>query len=133
MTKLKACLDTTNSTFFIAEYPSHSTTQHVTFTEDGTGTGKVGTTLYVAPELTGNASKSVYNQKVDMYTLGIILFEMCQPPFDTSMERAQTIMALRNPSIIIPECMLQDSKYEKTVKVSFCIKSCTHILILFNC
>ncbi|XP_064550119.1 eIF-2-alpha kinase GCN2 isoform X1 [Drosophila montana] len=100
-----------------AEYPSHSTTQHVTFTEDGTGTGKVGTTLYVAPELTGNASKSVYNQKVDMYTLGIILFEMCQPPFDTSMERAQTIMALRNPSIIIPECMLQDSKYEKTVKM----------------
>ncbi|EDW16491.1 eIF-2-alpha kinase GCN2 [Drosophila mojavensis] len=100
-----------------AEYPSHSTVQHVTSTEEGTGTGKVGTTLYVAPELTGNASKSVYNQKVDMYTLGIILFEMCQPPFDTSMERAQTIMALRNPSIVIPKSMLQDPKYEKTVKM----------------
>lgn len=103
--------------YLLAEYPSHSTVQHVTSTEDGTGTGKVGTTLYVAPELTGNASKSVYNQKVDMYTLGVILFEMCQPPFDTSMERAQTIMALRNPSIVIPESMLQDTKYEKTVKV----------------
>ncbi|EDV94516.1 GH19296 [Drosophila grimshawi] len=100
-----------------AEYPTHSVAQHVTSTEDGTGTGKVGTTLYVAPELTGNASKSVYNQKVDMYTLGIILFEMCQPPFDTSMERAQTIMQLRNASIVIPESMLQDSKYEKTVKM----------------
>lgn len=90
----------------------------ITSAEDGTGTGKVGTTLYVAPELTGNASKSVYNQKVDMYTLGIILFEMCQPPFDTSMERAQTIMALRNVSINIPDAMLKDPKYEKTVKVN---------------
>lgn len=100
-----------------AEFPTHSATQHVTSTEDNTGTGKVGTTLYVAPELTGNASKSVYNQKVDMYTLGIILFEMCQPPFDTSMERAQTIMALRTTSIVIPEQMLQDPKNEKTIKV----------------
>ncbi|ALC47839.1 Gcn2 [Drosophila busckii] len=99
------------------EYPTQSFTQHATSTEDGTGTGKVGTTLYVAPELTGNASKSVYNQKVDMYTLGIILFEMVQPPFDTSMERAQTIMALRSSSIVIPEDMLQESKYEKTVKM----------------
>ncbi|XP_043655255.1 eIF-2-alpha kinase GCN2 [Drosophila teissieri] len=89
----------------------------ITSAEDGTGTGKVGTTLYVAPELTGNASKSVYNQKVDMYTLGVILFEMCQPPFDTSMERAQTIMALRNVSINIPDAMLKDPKYEKTVKM----------------
>lgn len=100
-----------------AEYPTHSGTHHVTSTEDNTGTGKVGTTLYVAPELTGNASKSVYNQKVDMYTLGIILFEMCQPPFDTSMERAQTIMALRTTSIVIPEQMLQDAKNEKTIKI----------------
>lgn len=52
-----------------------------------------------------------------MYTLGIILFEMVQPPFDTSMERAQTIMALRSPNIVIPEQMLADSKNEKTIKV----------------
>ncbi|KAH8310513.1 hypothetical protein KR044_001731 [Drosophila immigrans] len=100
-----------------AEYPTHSVSQQVTSTEENTGTGKVGTTLYVAPELTGNASKSVYNQKVDMYTLGIILFEMCQPPFDTSMERAQTIMALRTTAIVIPDKMLQDAKNEKTIKM----------------
>ncbi|XP_068157751.1 eIF-2-alpha kinase GCN2 [Drosophila tropicalis] len=101
------------------ENPSHQTphVHQITSTEDGTGTGKVGTTLYVAPELTGNASKSVYNQKVDMYTLGIILFEMCQPSFDTSMERTQTIMALRSIAITIPESMLQDVKYEKTVQM----------------
>ncbi|XP_017089364.2 eIF-2-alpha kinase GCN2 isoform X1 [Drosophila bipectinata] len=99
------------------ELPAHVPTHNITSAEDGTGTGKVGTTLYVAPELTGNASKSVYNQKVDMYTLGIILFEMVQPPFDTSMERASTIMALRNVSINIPDAMLKDPKYEKTIKM----------------
>lgn len=52
-----------------------------------------------------------------MYTLGIILFEMVQPPFDTSMERAQTIMALRSANIVIPEKMLVDGKNEKTIKV----------------
>lgn len=91
---------------------------HITSTEDGTGTGKVGTTLYVAPELTGNASKSTYNQKVDMYTLGIILFEMCNPPFGTGMERAETIINLRSPKIIFPDSMLTNNKYEKTVRVS---------------
>ncbi|KAI8044028.1 hypothetical protein M5D96_000177 [Drosophila gunungcola] len=97
------------------EYAAPVPVNQIISADDGTGTGKVGTTLYVAPELTGNASKSIYNQKVDMYTLGIILFEMCQPPFDTSMERAQTITALRNESINIPETMLKDPKYEKTM------------------
>ncbi|XP_013102234.2 eIF-2-alpha kinase GCN2 [Stomoxys calcitrans] len=90
---------------------------NITSTEDGTGTGKVGTTLYVAPELTGNASKSTYSQKVDMYTLGIILFEMCHCPFSTGMERAETIINLRSPAIVIPEYMLQNSKNEKTIKL----------------
>lgn len=85
------------------------------------GTGLVGTTLYVAPELTGNASKSVYNQKVDMFTLGIILFEMCLPPFGTAMERVQTIVNLRTPKIVLPEVMItQSNKYEKTIKVAYC-------------
>lgn len=97
---------------------------HITSTEDGTGTGKVGTTLYVAPELTGNASKSTYNQKVDMYTLGIILFEMCNPPFGTGMERAETIISLRSPSINVPDNLLKNNKYEKTVKVSLSKRYC---------
>uniref|UniRef100_A0A1I8NAC2 non-specific serine/threonine protein kinase n=1 Tax=Musca domestica TaxID=7370 RepID=A0A1I8NAC2_MUSDO len=89
----------------------------ITSMEDGTGTGKVGTTLYVAPELTGNASKSTYSQKVDMYTLGIILFEMCHSPFATGMERAETIIKLRSPNIVIPDYMLTNPKNEKTVKL----------------
>lgn len=59
-----------------------------------------------------------------MYTLGIILFEMAQPPFDTSMERAQTIMALRSANIVIPEKMLVDSKNEKTIKVRNTLARC---------
>lgn len=40
--------------------------------EDVTGslTGQVGTALYVAPELS-NTTKAVYNQKVDIYSLGM--------------------------------------------------------------
>ncbi|XP_036323634.1 eIF-2-alpha kinase GCN2 [Rhagoletis pomonella] len=103
------------------EQASHQYSIQVASIEDGTGTGKVGTTLYVAPELTGNASKSTYSQKVDMYTLGIILFEMSQPPFQTGMERVQTIVALRTTAIVIPDAMLSDNRYEKTVKILRCL------------
>lgn len=37
---------------------------------DGSMTGHVGTALYVAPELC-SSSRVVYNQKVDIYSLGI--------------------------------------------------------------
>lgn len=52
-----------------------------------------------------------------MYTLGIILFEMSNPPFETGMERVKTILALRSSSIIIPDNMLKEPKYQKTVEV----------------
>lgn len=37
---------------------------------DGSLTGQVGTALYVAPELS-STSKAIYNQKVDIYSLGM--------------------------------------------------------------
>lgn len=80
-------------------------------------TGKVGTALYVAPELTGNASRATYNQKVDLYSLGIILFEMSSPPLTTGMERVQTLAALRSKDIIFPQYMLDDTKYSQEVTV----------------
>ena len=59
-------------------------------------TGKVGTTLYAAPELGNGASVRVkYSQKVDLYSLGIIFFEMCSEPFSTKMERALVLSNLR--------------------------------------
>uniref|UniRef100_A0A182MN55 non-specific serine/threonine protein kinase n=1 Tax=Anopheles culicifacies TaxID=139723 RepID=A0A182MN55_9DIPT len=80
-------------------------------------TGKVGTALYVAPELTGNASRSTYNQKVDLYSLGIILFEMSSSPLNTGMERVKTLMDLRSDAVRLPEMLLSDVRYSRLVQV----------------
>lgn len=56
--------------------------------ESGSQTGCVGTSYYVAPELTSEiASKSIYGTKSDIYSLGMIYFEMKHPSFGTGMER----------------------------------------------
>ena len=39
-----------------------------------------------------------YNVQADMYSLGIILFEMFHPPFETYMERSETLAKLRGDS-----------------------------------
>jgi translation initiation factor 2-alpha kinase 4 len=50
-------------------------------------TGGVGTTFYRAPEQEGNFLRkkgdSDYNMQADIYSMGIILFEMLHPPFST--------------------------------------------------
>jgi len=42
---------------------------------------------------------SVYDEKTDIYSLGIILFELCHPPFITMMERVTSISTLRQQRI----------------------------------
>ncbi|XP_046628055.1 eIF-2-alpha kinase GCN2 [Neodiprion virginianus] len=68
----------------------------------GSMTGQVGTALYTAPELSSKVAKAIYNQKVDIYSLGIILFEMCYKPLDTGMERVKVLLNLRSREIILP-------------------------------
>lgn len=80
-------------------------------------TGQVGTALYTAPELSGNASKSTYNQKVDLYSLGVIFFEMCTPPLQTGMERVKTIAALRTPEVVLPDGILLDESNKNEVEL----------------
>ncbi|GMF70165.1 unnamed protein product [Aspergillus oryzae] len=67
---------------------------------EGDFTRSLGTTYYVAPEMksgfTGN-----YNDKVDMYSLGVIFFEMCYP-LGTGMERDQTLRAIREKEHTLP-------------------------------
>jgi serine/threonine protein kinase len=53
-------------------------------------TGGVGTTFYRAPEQEGLATKvkghkhdSSYDSKADLFSMGIVLFEMFHPPFET--------------------------------------------------
>lgn len=75
--------------------------------------GACGTVFYMAPEMfppagasgtgakkrqnraarrqQGAESANAYGQKVDMFSLGIIFFEMWHPPFATNMERAQVL------------------------------------------
>jgi len=61
-------------------------------------TGQIGTAMYVAPEI-NEGRKTSYNQKVDIYSMGIIFFEMCYPPLFTGMERMQVLAALRSSPI----------------------------------
>ncbi|KAH5205080.1 non-specific serine/threonine protein kinase [Parastagonospora nodorum] len=68
--------------------------------QDGDMTRSVGTALYVAPELSSNMTGS-YSDKVDMYSMGIIFFEMCFP-LTTAMERDRTIRSLRERKHDLP-------------------------------
>ncbi|RZF38282.1 hypothetical protein LSTR_LSTR009005 [Laodelphax striatellus] len=54
-------------------------------------TARVGTHLYMSPE---QVLGKPYSYKVDIYSLGLILFELLVP-FSTEMERAQTLQDLR--------------------------------------
>ncbi len=68
---------------------------------DSDMTGQIGTALYIAPELTA-AKTSSYSQKVDLYSLGVIFFEMCYPPLKTGMERIKILTDLRSPEVKLP-------------------------------
>ena len=81
-------------------------------------TGGVGTALYRAPEQEGRSKESApdasvphsaavrgartYDAKADMFSLGIILFEMYHEPFSTGMERVKTLCALRGVDSVVP-------------------------------
>ncbi|NXP47980.1 E2AK4 kinase, partial [Heliornis fulica] len=68
----------------------------------GNLTGMVGTALYVSPEVQGS-TKSTYNQKVDLFSLGIIFFEMSYHPMITASERIFVLGQLRLPTIVFPK------------------------------
>jgi len=51
---------------------------------------EVGTMLYTAPEV----STTKYNEKADIWSLGVVLFEMFHRPFPTRMQRVHDIVAL---------------------------------------
>ncbi|XP_047467265.1 eukaryotic translation initiation factor 2-alpha kinase 3 [Mugil cephalus] len=69
-------------------------------------TGQVGTKLYMSPEqLSGNS----YSHKVDIYSLGLILFELLYP-FRTQMERVRTLTEVR--SLRFPEVFSKNNMQE---------------------
>ncbi|SCV03361.1 LAME_0H09802g1_1 [Lachancea meyersii CBS 8951] len=62
-------------------------------------TSAIGTALYVATEVL--SGKGNYNEKIDMYSLGIIFFEMIYS-FRTGMERVNVLKMLRTPAVAFP-------------------------------
>eukprot|EP01135_Chromosphaera_perkinsii_P006095 Nk52_evm1s396 gene=Nk52_evmTU1s396 len=70
-------------------------------------TGGVGTALYTSPEICGAVGVSgkrgmKYSQKVDIYSLGVIFFEMWYK-FSTKMERVMVLKELRKKERIFPD------------------------------
>ncbi|WFD17826.1 non-specific serine/threonine protein kinase [Malassezia caprae] len=69
-------------------------------------TSGLGTFSYIAPEVLSKQGLSTkYNQKVDMFSLGIIFFEMIasQRYYTTTMERFQLLRQLRMPQVELPK------------------------------
>ncbi|OAA72524.1 Serine/threonine-protein kinase, GCN2 [Cordyceps fumosorosea ARSEF 2679] len=64
-------------------------------------TRSIGTAYYSAPEVR-SAAHGMYSTKVDMYSLGIIFFEMCYQPM-MGMQKADVIGQLRRQKPILPK------------------------------
>ncbi|KAL8165926.1 UNVERIFIED_CONTAM: hypothetical protein K2H54_056807 [Gekko kuhli] len=64
-------------------------------------TGQVGTKLYMSPE---QVYGKTYSHKVDIFSLGLILFELLYP-FTTQMERVKTLSEVR--SLTFPLLFIQ--------------------------
>ncbi|KAL5008543.1 hypothetical protein ScPMuIL_014124 [Solemya velum] len=82
----------------------HDSSSHSGLAEDSNLTGQVGTALYVSPEvMVEGKNKGGYDQKVDIYSLGIILFEMIYKLLPTGMERVKVLGNLRMKEIKFPD------------------------------
>ena len=75
------------------------------YTDQESHTEEVGTELYMSPE---QNEKRPYNNKVDVYSMGLILFELLVP-FSTQMERIHTLTKLRN--LEFPSDFLNEPAY----------------------
>ncbi|KAH8919458.1 kinase-like protein [Atractiella rhizophila] len=89
-------------------------------------TGNVGTTFYIAPEVR-NASKRKgqkaakgYTNKADMYSLGIIFFEMFHP-FATGMERTQVLGGLGKEKLLLPDSWTSTVSKQQTDILKRCL------------
>lgn len=83
----------------------------------GSFTKDIGTASYVAPEVR-SVGNGKYNEKADMYSLGIILLEL-NVIFSTAMERAETLESLRKESHVPPKALdVPDKALQATLLMS---------------
>eukprot|EP01138_Halocafeteria_seosinensis_P012644 gb/GECG01012919.1/.p1 GENE.gb/GECG01012919.1/~~gb/GECG01012919.1/.p1 ORF type:complete len:1513 (+),score=256.97 gb/GECG01012919.1/:1-4539(+) len=111
------------------EYTSRTGVPKAGKPEDSSATMGVGTTLYRAPELDPHSGPkayappksgqrfSQYDIKADMFSLGVIFFEMWKKPFGTSSERYHTLMLLRKlPPLDFKQIKKSLSSDERSMK-----------------
>ncbi|KAJ0323998.1 hypothetical protein Brms1b_001245 [Colletotrichum noveboracense] len=79
-------------------------------------TRSIGTTSYAAPEVR-SGSQGMYSSKVDMYSLGIIFFEMCYQPM-LGMQRAMVIEQLRQSPPVLPSDFKPADKIQTEIVTS---------------
>ena len=94
---------------------------------------KVGTTFYRAPEQEGVISPmkgsnktdcSSYGVKADIYSLGIVIFEMYHPKFGTYMERSETLNRLISgkPGERFPEAFTKHAPKNAEDLIKWCLE-----------
>lgn len=88
----------------------------------GDMTRSVGTAFYVAPEVKSSVT-GTYTSKVDMYSLGLIFFEMCYRPLIPGMDRAIVSEQLRKKEPILPSDF---GASEKSVQASIILSLISH-------
>ncbi|KAI4177787.1 MAG: hypothetical protein LQ343_000251 [Gyalolechia ehrenbergii] len=83
----------------------------------GNFTRSVGTTFYVAPEVkSSSVATGNYDDKADMFSLGIIFFEM-NHRLETGMERVHTLQALCKPDSVLPATFRKDPEKAKQAQI----------------
>ena len=100
---------------------------------DGNLTGKVGSALYVSPEMLTTSARAFYSQKVDIYSLGVMFFEMCYRPLKTGMERVKILSNVRKPSIEFPDDFEEDDEMSNQVKYLLFLGVTCEVVSKFQC
>jgi serine/threonine protein kinase len=88
-------------------------------------TKDVGTTFYIPPEAKRETSSfgKNYDEKFDIYSLGIVLFEMILKPPDSRSERIKCLEALRS-QLIMPDDYFKYLPESQQSNASSIIKWC---------
>lgn len=76
-------------------------------------TGLVGTSWYISPEIANGWAS--YDEKVDLYSLGVVLFELWQH-FSTGMERVMRLHELRDIGKLPPEFEASHPQISKLIR-----------------
>jgi eukaryotic translation initiation factor 2-alpha kinase 4 len=98
-----------SSSTMAAKQPIPPSSSTLIMEESQNKSSQVGTFLYMAPEV--EISAGIYNEKCDVYSLGILLVEIFSH-FTTGMERAKVLGRLKNGHSSLPSSSSSSSSVE---------------------